>query len=353
MTSASTNFYRQTRAARKIIVVDLGFLGDTVHLVPALWEIKRGYPEAALHVLTSTVGAEVLGLAPCVDRGWAVEMYPGKRTLRQQWQVIRALRGERFDVAFNFSGADRTIFMTALSGARWRVAHESGREHLWNSWLISNWVSRRSTELPVYEQRQQVLAQCGLTLAPARFDLRLPEEAQVWAAAHVPAGALHFSVNASTCLKEWPLDHWIELARRVLQEQPGRSIVATGNANEREATRLRRMATAVELPGLQTFTGLTVAQLAAVLARCSLHVGADSGVLHLAAALGVPTFSLFRNYPGLSEWAPRGPQHRCLTVDCPCVGQKHPACLATQRAACLGAITPEAVLSAVGTHVAS
>ena len=96
MPSNAANFYGQTRAARKIIVVDLGFLGDTVHLVPALWELKSGYPQAKLHVLTSTVGAEVLRLAPCVDRAWALDMYRETRTLRQQWQVLRALRRERF-----------------------------------------------------------------------------------------------------------------------------------------------------------------------------------------------------------------------------------------------------------------
>ena len=108
------SFHAQTRTARKILVVDLGFLGDSVHLIPALWEIKRHHAPGALHVLTSTIGAEVLGLAPCVDRAWAVELYPQQRTLRQQWKVVRALRRERFDLAFNFSGADRTILMTAL-----------------------------------------------------------------------------------------------------------------------------------------------------------------------------------------------------------------------------------------------
>src|SRR5256885_6964450 len=111
-------FYDQTRDARKIIVVDLGFLGDTIHLLPALHELKRNYSQAKLHVLTSPLGCEVLELASCVDRAWAIEMSPHKRSLRQQWQVLRALRREQFDVAFNFSGADRTIFMTGLTGAR-------------------------------------------------------------------------------------------------------------------------------------------------------------------------------------------------------------------------------------------
>jgi len=338
-------FYAQTRAAKKLLVVDLGFLGDTLHLVPALWEIKRHYPQGALHVLTSTLGAEALRLAPCADRAWAVELYPGKRTLRQQWAIVRSLRRERFDVAFNFIGADRTLFMTALAGARWTMAHAAGRRHFWSAWLLPNWVPRRSTDLPVYEQRRAVLAACGFELAPARFDLCVPEDARVWAAAHIPEGALHLSVNASTFLKEWPLPHWIELTRRLLQRNSQIQIVATGSADPRERARLRDLAAAVSQPRLQTFAGLTVAQLAALLARCSRHLGADSGVLHLAVALGVPTVSIFRDYPGLKEWLPRGPQHRHLTAPCACAAQVRDLCRRRQTAECLAQLSPDSVLA--------
>src|SRR5579859_4162127 len=88
MPSELAYFYSRTRAARKVIVVDLGFLGDTVHLVPALWELKDAYPQASLQVLTTSIGAEVLRLAPCVDRSWAIEMQPRKRSLKQQGQII-------------------------------------------------------------------------------------------------------------------------------------------------------------------------------------------------------------------------------------------------------------------------
>ena len=84
MSDNLANFYSRTRDARKVIVVDLGFLGDTVHLLPALHELKRNYARAELHALTSTVGCEVLGLATCVNRAWPIEMSRRKRSLRQQ-----------------------------------------------------------------------------------------------------------------------------------------------------------------------------------------------------------------------------------------------------------------------------
>jgi ADP-heptose:LPS heptosyltransferase len=345
MSADLVNFYGQTRDARKVIVVDLGFLGDTVHLLPALHEVKRNYSRAELHVLTSAVGCEVLELAACVDRAWPIEMSRHKRSLRQQWQVLRALRRERFDVAFNFSGADRTIFATALTGARWRVAYRGGRSHFWSRWLVPFWIPFIQPTDPVFERRGKMLKLCGLDVTPARFDLRIPESARDWASTQMPEAGIHFSINASTHLKEWPLEHWVELGKRLSNESLIK-ILATGSDNPREISRLDAFASAVG-PCAQVFCGLSIARLAALLSRSSLHVGADSGVLHLAMALGLPTISLFRNYPSLRAWLPRGPHHRSFTVNCACVGQKHPPCLKQSIAVCLKEIRPTAVAQAV------
>lgn len=338
-------FYEKTRDARKVVVVDLGFFGDTVHLLPALLEIKRNYPMAELHVLTSPVGCEVLGLAPCVDRAWSIEMSPHKRSLRQQWQVLRTLRRERLDVAFNFSGADRTIFMTALTGARSRVAYQGDRSHFWSRWLVPYWSPFIEPTGPVFERRREMLKLCGLALAPARFDVHIPDTARDWAAAQVPVDAIHFSINASTHLKEWPLENWIELGKK-LSAESNIKILATGSENRRERARLDAFASALG-PRVQAFSAISIARLAALLARSSLHVGADSGVLHLAMALRLPTISLFRNYPAMQEWLPQGPEHRSFTMDCVCVNRKDAPCLTQPLAACLKQIRPEAVAKAV------
>ncbi len=340
MQTKPADFYQRTRAARKIIVVDLGFLGDSVHLVPALWEIKRNYPEAELHTLSATVGAELLKLAPCVDRAWAFPLTPKSPAWWQHWGIISALRRERFDAAFNFSGADRTIFVTALAGARRTLAHEAGRKHFWNRWLAADWVERVARTLPVFEQRRQVLAAGGLTLQEPRFDLRVPEEARQWAGTAVADQSVHLSISASTPVKEWPLDNWIGLVAMLAQKNPSIRIVATAGSNPREQDRLRELARATKDWQLQCNEGLSIARLAALLQRCRLQIGADSGVLHLAMALGVPTLGVFRQYNGLAEWIPAGNEHRHLITNCRCLDENRADCLSAGRAACLASITP-------------
>jgi ADP-heptose:LPS heptosyltransferase len=342
------NFYSTTRAARKIIVVDLGFLGDTVHLVPALWEIKLNYPAARLEVLTTPVGAEVLALAPCVDRAWALDMHPKTRTLKQQWQILRGLWHERFDVAYNFSGADRTIFMTALTLARWRVAHPGGRQHFWNSWLIPYWIPRQDRDLIVFEQRRRMLAECGVPLGKARFDLKVGDTDQAWAAQIVPSPAIHLSLNASKPTREWPLEHHAQMLRSVWGKYPQLTVIATAGAMERERTRVNQLA---ELLKDKRFCPLmeplTIARLCAILKRCRLHIGPDSGVIHLAMALDVPTISFFREQGAYKSFAPCGPKHRVLSRPCRCIDHRDAPCEATGRAECIATIQPQQVADLV------
>jgi len=352
MSSDLANFYSRTRTARKVIVVDLGFLGDTIHLVPALWELKRGYPQAALHVLTSRVGAEVLQLAPCVDRAWSLEMSAQRRTVREQWHTVRALRREHFDLAFNFSGADRTIFYTALTGARWRVAYPGGRTHFYNRWLVPHWAPRQDPNRATLEQRRQMLADCGLSLGPTEFGLRLDEASVRRAAELVPSQAVHLSVNASKPTREWPIEHHAAFLKLLWADFPGLMALASGSAAPRERERLRALMEAVRDPRLVLLPAdLTIPELAAVVARCRLHIGPDSGVLHLAVALDVPTVSMFREQGAYRSFMPTGPRHQVILMPCPCVDGQDTPCERQGYGDCFARIAPAHVARLARTQL--
>ena len=320
-------------------MVDFGFLGDSVHLVPALWEIKRHYEGAELHTLSAPVGAELLQMAPCVDRPWAFPLTSKSPAWWRHWDILWALRRQRFDAAFNFTGSDRSLFATAFIGAPWTLCHEAGRDHFWSRWLVSDRVKRGARELPVFEQRRQVLAAGGFSLEPARFDLSVPEEARKWAQETVPQNAVHLSINASSPVKEWPLENWIELARALLAADGSINLAATAGAKPREQQRLAALAREVNNTRLRCLEGPSLARLAAVLQRCRMHIGADSGVLHLAMALGVPTLGVFRDYAGLKEWMPAGKEHRHFVAECRCLKENRADCLQAGKADCLATIS--------------
>lgn len=345
---SATAFFDSTRTANRVLVIDPGMLGDTVHLLPALWELRRSYPKAELHVLCSPVGAEVLVMSGCADKLWILEQAHKRRTLAAQLRILAALRRLRFDVSINFGGNDRTLIYAGLIGARWRLGIRWSRWHFWSSWCITYWVVLQCHDVPVFEHRRQALAAAGLPLAEPRFGLKCDEAARRWAVENVPAGAIHISINAaSTPLNEWPLDHWVELVQLLLKEGASTAIIATGSGSSQEQKRLDELRSRVRDERLRVFSErLTLSQLSALLTRCGTHIGSDSGVLHLAVALGVRTFSFFRER-GSSAWVPRGAEHRAFRQPCKChLHPDKPPC-PDVRPACLDSLSPVTVAEAV------
>ncbi len=351
-------FYSKTREVRKIIVVDLGFLGDSVHLTPALREIKRHYPKAALHVLTTELGGALLELVDDVDKLWIMPNRSRSPAWYRNWGLIRNLRREGFDLAMNFSGSDRTVIFTALTGAKWRVSRVGSRWHFWSSWLVRWWVrSAPGNEvLPVYDERRQFLTALGFQLAPARFDFSISPEARQRADARGPGKAVHFSINASGPLAEWPVESWAALVRGLRERWPDLLLLATSSPSARETARLERFKSLVPSAGVMVLSGLKLVELAALIGRSAVHVGSDSGALHLAAALGTKTISFFRlaedpdpKHPRgpahLERWRPRGPGHLQLKAVCRCAALRTPVCV--ERAECLAGISVASVLDAV------
>jgi ADP-heptose:LPS heptosyltransferase len=258
--------------------------------------------------------------------------------------VLRALRRERFDAAFNFSGADRSVFVEKFIGARHPMAYQGARKHFWQPWLVRNWIPRATLPPPVHEGRRHILGLCGFTLKPARFDLSVPADDRQWARENIPAGSVHLSLSASFALKEWPMASSLALARFLFAAGLDRKLVVTAAPNPREQARLeqlRREITDARL--LLPNDKLTVTRLAAMLERCALHVGPDSGMIHLAAALNIPTVAIFRRYPDMAVWLPAGPGHTHFDAPCPCMSSRQPACAAKDEAACLAGIAPELV----------
>src|ERR1700733_11103495 len=105
MTAAAPKktFLERTLDAKKVMVFGLGFLGDTVHLLPALWMVRQAYPQAELHV---TVASHVVSVMDCVlwvNRVWGYMRYPRHATLRENLDFIGRLRRERFDVLINLN----------------------------------------------------------------------------------------------------------------------------------------------------------------------------------------------------------------------------------------------------------
>lgn len=331
---------------KKILVVDLGFLGDTVHSIPALRALA--HTDSNVDVMTTPVGAEVLSMVPEINRVWIT---PLRKPSPPWWQGLAQLleiRAQKYDAALSWIGSDRNLYGVGWSGSRERIARITGR----NSWparlRLTRSIDGRDRSQPVFDQRLSFLGELGWSGNDPGWDFQISEAEKARVRGLVKKPYLHLSVNAaSSPLNEWPLDDWAETLRRIWKEVPQLEVLATGAGSEREIARLKDLAALVEDPRLKIRPERApVPLLAATLEASELHLGLDSGVLHLAAALGKPTVSLFRESVGRPGWAPRGPNHGVLARDCPCHESGRNSC-AGGRALCLSKISPEEVFQAV------
>jgi len=325
----------------KILALQFRYLGDAVLMTPALRALKEKFAGCSLHVLVAEEVVPLLAHLPWVTRVWSFPRRRGKANLKQAWPVFRALRRERFDCSVDFVGSDRGALVSLLCGARRRIG----------PLRKGGFVGRRlcyteSVFAPLAAHESQtnfgVLSAFGIT-APVCPVLEIcadPGRAN-GAQQLLPGRPILCHLATSQPKKEWPLEHWIEfhcLALRANYE----TVFCAGTSPREQAllaefqSRSGGAAILPPIPELATFL--------AVLNQARLFISGDTGPLHFAAGLGVPTISLF-GPSSLTQWAPLGSSHRALKAGaCACHGNTA-VCL--HSAPCMASISPETVLLAL------
>jgi ADP-heptose:LPS heptosyltransferase len=156
----------------------------------------------------------------------------------------------------------------------------------------------------------------------------------------LPRGTLVLHAGAASAAKAWPVRHFLALVR--LLEARGHPVRALLGPEDGAARDL------LAASGVALLEGRPLPQVAALLARASLVVGSDSGIAHLAAAVGTKVLVLF-GPTDPARTAPLGPRVRVLTRHLPCSPCWAPrtrlACPTARE--CLEELAPEAVLEAV------
>lgn len=331
---------------KKILVVDLGFLGDTVHSVPALRALANSGVQ--VDVMTTAVGAEVLSMVPEIHRVWVT---PLRKPSPPWWQGVGQLceiRAQKYDAALAFSGGDRSLFCVAWSRARERMA--TIRRCRW--WLgllpLTKTIPAPQQNQPLFRQRLEVLQNLGWAGDTPGWSLKTSVDVGKKIHPSLPKPTVYLSISAyGSPHKEWPLKSWAEMVRRVWEKRPEVRFLVGFAASRREQDRARQLAQLIGNPAglLILDTPLSIAELAFILRQTVCFAGLDSGVLHLAVALGRPTVSIFRDYAGKSEWVPEGKAHRVVSQFCACHQDQIDRCGAEPK--CLGAVTSRDVAEAM------
>jgi ADP-heptose:LPS heptosyltransferase len=298
------------------MVLDLGFLGDTVHLLPALWIVRQAYPKAELHCTVAEHVTSLMECVPWVDRIWGYMRYPRHATLHENFQMISGLRREKFDVVINLNGSDRSSWLTFFSGARERLGRrqEGGGPPFWR-WLFTESVSHPFRPDPIFLQRCRCLEKAGFPSTPPSFHVEIPER-HLQAAKISPADTgtyFHASPFTTDDRKELPPGQFAELVGALSKQFPEKRWVISCAPTEREQKKLELLLPGLPVKPWRVFAGdLRLIQVATVIQHSALHLCGDTGTLHLALMTGARSVSWFWPNPGMQLWVSIGPHHRTV-----------------------------------------
>jgi ADP-heptose:LPS heptosyltransferase len=335
---AQTSFLERTRGARKVMVLDLGFLGDTVHTLPSLWMVRQAYPDAELHFAVAEHVTSLGECLPWVHQVWGYPRFPKHATLRQNLSMVARLRRHRFEVLINLNGSDRSSWLTFFSGAPERLGRvpRDGGPPFWRR-MFTQVVEHASLVEPSCVQKCRCLEKAGFTFSGAEFHVEIkPEHLQAAGLSQADAGTyFHLSPFTTADNKELPPEELLELIDTLAARFPEKHLILSCAPTERERGKLQHLVSALPRKPWRVFPGnLTLVQLAAVIQHSALHLCGDTGTLHLALLTGAPAVSWFRPNPGMKMWIPVSEKYQTI------VGTTEPG------ATYLGGIKPDELVAA-------
>lgn len=302
-------------AARKVLVMELAGLGDNVHLLPALWLARNQWPDAKLHVMVNAHVAALFRLTPWVDRVWAYPSSPKPR-LADNLAWARDLRRERFDVAINTTGSDRSSLLTRATGAPLRIGRRpaDGGPPGWPL-LYTHVVDEPYYNDAMYRQKWRCLRAAGVGAESATPEFHVAIDPTLRRAAGIDPGDegqyVHVSPFTTADERELPAAQMVELLAGLRAAYPHLRIVLSCAGTERERAKMQALLPLLREPPWRVYAGaLDVATLAALIERCAVNLSGDTGSLHLAMLTGAPAVAWFRSHKGEKEWIPEGAQYR-------------------------------------------
>jgi len=329
---------------KNILVLRYRFIGDTILTVPFLRNLRRAEPDAYIAWVVAPGSSEVVQGIPYVDEliYWDpptihADSRGKHRTLGAKMQFIKELRAKRFDKVYVLKRSLSSAIMGLLTGARERVGFDTeGRGLL---------LTKRVPYLPdIHEVRNflAVLEADGVPIEDDHLEAWLSPEEEAFAErflvergvqpGEVLTGIHPFAANPT---RAWHEENFAQLAN-ALQKQYGGRVLLFGGKGDRELG--ESMSRRISPEPLMAVGSTTLRQTMALLARCSLLVCNDSGIMHLAASLQVPLVALFgpQSPARFGPWGktagrvpgvPCSPCKQKFFTECAPSGRGRPECL--------------------------
>ncbi|MDP2822374.1 MAG: lipopolysaccharide heptosyltransferase I [Sulfuritalea sp.] len=285
----------------RFLLVKTSSLGDVIHNLPVVTDLRAHFPDAAIDWVVEESFAEIAGLhsgvrrvIPVALRRWRTSL-PSPATWRQMRAFRARLREENYDLVIDTQGLLKSALITRMArGKRCGYAATSAREPLAARFYDVRFDVPGNLHAVERNRRLAALAAGYVVSSAADYGLAATcPRSGVPGTQSAPSptvGALSAVLLTATSRddKLWPEERWIA-AGKALHERGLTCLLPAGSATERE--RAARLAQAI--PDAIALPPLSLRELAGQLAAARIVIGVDTGLVHLAAALGRPTLALF------------------------------------------------------------
>lgn len=277
---------------RSILLVKTSSLGDVIHNLPVVSDLRQIWPEVAIDWVVEEKFAEIPRLHPGVRnvlpvaiRRWRKHL--GERaTWREMHEFIHNLRAPYYDLVLDTQGLIKSGIVTRLArGLRCGYTREVARERHAAMFYDCGY-SIPNTAHAVERNRWLAAAACGYRPdLPLHYGIHAtpPDDGK---SSQGPYCVLLTATSRAD--KLWPNDHWQSLGRQLAQRGL-HSVLPAGTAEERARAEL----IARGIPGAQVIPPSSLTELAGLIGQAECVIGVDTGLSHLAAALDKPVIALY------------------------------------------------------------
>jgi len=340
----------------KILMIKVSALGDIIHALPAAAYLKGCPGIKELHWLVEEPFAGFLSGQPLIDKIQCISTKKWRQqgiaeSLKGVLNTIRRLRREKYDLVLDLQGNSKSGMFTRFSGAPLRFGFDAQRVREWPNLLATNrHITPEKSAEHIIDKNLALGAGAfpggppaplqGPLLADSHYLIKVEKKLSALREKDGPLIIFHYGTTWET--KLWSIESWIELARSLWETKAITPLLTWGNEEELEA--VKRIASAC--PQTIIWPRGNLEELMALLKMADLVVGGDTGPIHIAAALGTSTVSLYRATDHRRN-GPRGKNHAFLQspMDCsPCLLKTCP-----QDEHCRQTIPPENMLKEIHT----
>jgi lipopolysaccharide heptosyltransferase I len=273
---------------KKILIILHGSVGDVVRAMPLASLVRRGFPSAYLAWAVEPACYALLENFTAVDE---VILFDRRDWLRGTWPFLKKIRARGFDLVLDLQRHLKSGLISRFSAAPWRLGfHRADAKEC--NWLFNNrHIEAAGADIPKFDHYLKFAEYLGIPTKPVQWDIHLTPQDKLAVKKHLAALPAEFSgffVGARWQSKRWSPSQMASLAI-VLQERYGLSVVLLGGKED--------MAIADEIPAAGHIANLvgrtSLREAAGIIERAQFCVGPDTGLMHLAAAVGTPVISLW------------------------------------------------------------